>query len=280
MSRQKPQIHLLWSWVIISFSTLLLAGCAHLPSAPFTFVQVCDPQIGFTDYQQDLKRFEQAVSQINTLKPDFVVICGDLVNAANQKSFDDFNKAKSKLKTPCYCAPGNHDIGNEPTLETLRAYRASEGRDYFSFKSLGSTFVILNTQLWRSPLPGETEKQDLWLDQALAQAEKKGRPVFVVQHYPPFVETPDEPDAYFNIPTAKRRELLAAFERSGVRAVLAGHTHTTAARSFGSIQIVTSESTSRNFDKRPLGFRVWHVDRSGAFRHEFVPLQDRAPAVE
>ena len=110
------------------------------------------------------------------------------------------------------------------------------------------------------------------MHQTLQAAAKKCCPIFVIEHYAPFVKAPDEPDAYFNLPPEKRKELLAAFERCGVVAVLAGHTHTTTTNQYGRIQIVTSETTSNNFDKRPYGFRVWHVSPDGAFRHEFVPL--------
>lgn len=257
----------------------LLAGCAHIRPNSFTFVQMCDPQLGFTNYLRDLKNFEQAVRQINELKPDFVVICGDLVNTPDDDSFNDFNRARRRLNMPSYCVPGNHDTGNAPTQSTLRVYRKHVGRDYFCFRNKDCSFLMLNTQLWKSPLPGETEKQDAWLENALANARRQGRPVFVVQHYPPFVNTADEPDAYFNIPSIKRHALLAAFERSHVKAILAGHTHTTAIRSHGQIEIVNSETTSQNFDHRPFGFRLWHVGPGGTCRHEFVPLRNETATV-
>ena len=75
----------------------------------FTFAQICDTQLGFSEYEQDMKAFQQAVRQINELKPSFVVICGDLVNEAGEKSFADFNQIKAGFQVPCYCASGNHD---------------------------------------------------------------------------------------------------------------------------------------------------------------------------
>src|SRR5437762_3249474 len=85
-----------------------LTGCASWREQPFTFVQMCDPQLGIGGYEADVARFKQAVKQINALKPDFVVICGDLVNGATTKSFADFNAIKAGFAMPCYCAPGNH----------------------------------------------------------------------------------------------------------------------------------------------------------------------------
>ena len=79
-----------------------------------------------------MKTFTLAVDQINKLKPDFVVICGDLVNKANEKSWADFNRIKSGFKIPCHCAAGNHDVENQPTAESLKLYREKIGKDYYA----------------------------------------------------------------------------------------------------------------------------------------------------
>jgi len=42
----------------------------------FTFVQMCDPHL---DEKPDfVKRYKQALAQINELSPDFVIITGDM----------------------------------------------------------------------------------------------------------------------------------------------------------------------------------------------------------
>ncbi len=264
-------------------SILAVTGCHCLcPEAArkltsFDIVQMCDPQLGFGGYDADLGRFRQAAPQINALHPDLVFVCGDLVNAASPKSFGDFNAAKATLDAPCHCAPGNHDLGNTPTPKTLERYRRFVGKDYYAFQHKDRTFVVLDTQLWKSPVAGETERQDAWLKRTLKAARKRGQPVFVICHYLLFENNPDEPDSYYNLPLAKRKELLELFERSGVVALLAGHTHRTIIKEYHGIQMVTSETTSRNFDKRPFGFRVWHIGPARPYRHEFVPLDESAP---
>ena len=238
----------------------------------FSFVQLCDTQLGFGGYEHDVKAFRQAVKQINALKPDFVVICGDLVNTPDAKSFADFNKIKAGFAAPCYCASGNHDVGNVPTLESLRYYRKVIGEDYYSFEHKGHTFVIVNTQLWKAPVEDETKKHDAWLAATLETAAGKRSPVFVVGHYPLFLKTPDEDNEYFNLPVTKRKELLGLFEERGVVAVLGGHTHKLLINGYKGIQLVNGETTSRNLDGRPFGFRVWHVTGSKPPVHHFVPL--------
>ena len=234
---------------------------------------MCDPQFGMGGYKEDTERCAQAVRQINELHPDFVVICGDLVNHAEKSSFTDFNKLKSQFALPCYCAPGNHDVGNKPTSELLKQYRDCIGKDYYSFEHNGCAFIVANTQLWKVPLAGESEKHDAWFKKSLAAAAKKKQPIFVVTHFPMFVKEPNEPDSYYNLPIEKRNELLGLFKRCGVVAILAGHTHKTIINDYAGIQMVTSQTTSKNFDKQPFGFRVWHIGASRPYQHEFVPLE-------
>ena len=243
----------------------------------FTFIQVCDTQLGFSDYENDKDSFRQAARQINELNPDFVVICGDLVNTANDKSFSDFKEIKRSFQMPCYCVPGNHDIGNKPTLESLEYYRKTIGKDYFVIEHKGTTFIFVNTQLWKEPVLSESEKQDIWLKERLKIASKKGCQVFIVGHYPLFCKEADEPDEYMNLPLEKRRELLALFEQYNVAAVLGGHAHTLILNHYKNIQMVNAETTSKNFDKRPLGFRVWSVEDTLPPKHDFVPLHVTSP---
>lgn len=239
----------------------------------FSFVQMCDTQLGMGGYEHDVKTFTLAVRQINEMKPDFVVICGDLVNKANEKSWADFTKIKSGFKIPCHCAAGNHDVENKPTAESLKLYREKVGKDYYAVEHKGFTFVIANTQLWKAPLEGESEKHDAWFVETLTAAKKKGSPVVVVVHYPLFLEKPDEKEGYFNLPVAKRQELLKLCEENGVVAFLAGHTHKLIVNEYKGIQLVNGETTSRNFDKRPMGFRWWDVGSDATMKHRFVELQ-------
>ena len=137
--------------------------------------------------------------------------------------------------------------------------------------------MIANTRLWKAPLAGESEKHDNWFKESLATAKKKGSPVVVVVHYPLYIEKPDEKEAYFNLPVAKRMEILKLCEENGVVAFLSGHTHKLTVNEYKGIQLVSGETTSKNFDKRPMGFRWWDVSGKGHLAHRFVELKG-APA--
>ncbi|MEX2578263.1 MAG: metallophosphoesterase [Verrucomicrobiales bacterium] len=267
----------------VFFAVALFAGSGGGdPATPgkFTFAQMCDTQLGMGGYEHDVRNFEAAVRQINKHAPDFVLICGDLVSKADDRSFADFNRIKSGFKIPCYCAAGNHDVGNEPTAESLENYREKVGEDYYGFEHKGFTFLVANTQLWKSPLPGESERHDAWFRSALAEAKAKGSPVVVVTHYPLFVAAPDEKESYYNIAPDKRGELLALFEENGVVALLTGHTHKLVVNDYEGIQMVSGETTSKNFDGRPMGFRMWRAGEGGKLDHEFVKLEGGGGAAE
>jgi hypothetical protein len=61
-------------------------GPQTVPDGGFFFVQLSDPQFGFSnndvDFVQDTANAEFAVATVNRLKPAFVVVTGDLVNKA------------------------------------------------------------------------------------------------------------------------------------------------------------------------------------------------------
>ncbi|MHC4996810.1 MAG: metallophosphoesterase [Planctomycetota bacterium] len=265
--------------MVKAFLALILTICyGHLSCAqetgakPFTFAQICDTQLGFGGYDQDVRSFRQAVKQINSLQPDFAVICGDLVNQPDDQSFADFLRIRNTFTVPCYAAPGNHDVTNQPTPASLKRYRDRLGKDYYVVEHKGYTFVVVNTQLWKAPLEIESEKHHEWVVQSLKTAKAKNSPVFVVGHHPLYVKEPLEEEAYYNLPLETRGELLALYEESGVVAVLAGHTHKKVINNYQGIQLVNGETTSKNFDRRPFGFRLWTIASPQSIRHEFVPL--------
>jgi predicted phosphodiesterase len=239
----------------------------------WSFVQMCDTQLGMGGYEHDVKTFGQAVRQINAATPDFVLICGDLVQKAKAKAWGDFKRIRAGFQLPCYCAAGNHDVENKATAETLNRYRETIGPDYYTVDHKGFTFVVANTQLWKAPLEGESEKHDAWFREVLAIAKKKGSPVVVVVHYPLYLADPDEKEEYFNLPVAKRKEILNLCEENGVVAFLAGHTHKLIVNDYKGIQLVNGETTSKNFDKRPMGYRWWNVTPAGELKHRFVELE-------
>jgi len=251
---------------------LVNISCKKKNQEPFSFVQLCDTQLGMGGYSHDVASFEQAVRQINELNPDFAVICGDLVHHASDSSYSDFKRILKGFSMPCYLAPGNHDVGRIPNDTTLAYYRKTIGKDYYTFQNKGYPFVITNTQLWKVNVENESEKHHQWFKNTLDSLSKLEASTFVIGHYPIFLKTPDEEEVYFNLPINIRKEILTLFKSNNVKAYLSGHKHETIINNYEGIQLVSGETTSRNFDKRPLGFRLWEVSHE-SISHHFIPLQ-------
>jgi len=215
-----------------------------------------------------------AVKQINRLNPDFVVICGDLVNDRNDSSFADFKEIMGGFNMPCYTAPGNHDVGKVPNDTTLNYYRKTIGKDYYKFQHKGFLFIVVNSQLWKVDLESESEKHDNWFRETLNDKSINDNPVFVIGHYPLYVETLEEEETYHNLPLNKRKNVLNLFEQNNVVAYLTGHTHKTIINNYENIQLVSGGTTSKNLDITPLGFRLWEVSLDTTM-HNFISLQPK-----
>ena len=250
---------------------LFLTSCSGVQK-PFSFVQLCDPQLGMGGYEHDTEYFQLAVDKVNELNPDFVVICGDLVNHAKDSSYADFLRIKEGFNMPCYLAAGNHDVGMTPTDTTLAYYRTTVGADYYDFLHKGYAFVVTNSQLWKSDVEGESEKQNQWFKESLSTHMKNKDNLIVIGHIPLYLEQSNEEENYSNFPTDKREEMLSLFDKHEVLAYLTGHTHRTIIHKHNHTQLVSGETSSKNFDNRPMGFRLWEVS-SDTLQHHFVAIE-------
>ena len=146
-----------------------LAGRPDAPAAPFFFIQLTDPQFGMTtgnaDFAQETANLEFAVATANRLRPAFVIVTGDLVNKTGDASqIAEYQRIMGKLDPAIrvYSIPGNHDVGNEPTPETLEVYAKRFGRDYFSFTIGSFVGIAIDSCLIHTPdnVRAEAEKQD------------------------------------------------------------------------------------------------------------------------
>ena len=269
LSSNAFQLHRCFTIIIL---LIIVTSCAKKEIKPFSFVQLCDTQLGMGGYEHDIATFNQAVKQINNLDSDFVVICGDLVNDASDSSYADFKHIIKKLNVPSYVAAGNHDVGNVPNDSTLKFYRETIGDDYYKFENKEHSFVVINTQLLKVDVDKESIKHSNWIKDILVSLKEKQQPVFVIGHYPLYTISPDEEEHYFNIPKEKRKELLKLFKENNVAAYLSGHTHKRTINNYENIQLVSGETTSKNLDSLPLGFRQWEVS-SDTIIHHFVKLK-------
>lgn len=215
-----------------------------------TFLQMSDPQFGmFTgnlSFAQETANFEFAIATANRVKPAFVVVTGDLINKSGDSAqAAEYKRIAGKLDPAIklFNVPGNHDVENQPTPQSLARYRELFGPDYYTFHCGGVTGIVLDSNLEKAPqnAPTEAAKMQSWLEAELAKAQREhaGR-VILFQHIPLFLTDPAEPDQYFNIPTPARARMLKLLHQYGVMEVFAGHLHHNSEGRDGALDMVTT----------------------------------------
>lgn len=267
--------------VLLVLAALLCGPVTAQNSGDYFFVQLADTQFGmFTgdrEFAQETLNYEFAVANINRLKPAFVVICGDLINkVGDDAQAAEYLRITKKISStiPVYAVAGNHDVGNDPTPETLAYYRKNFGRDYYSFRQSDLYGIVLNASIIAAParVQDETDKQEAWLKDELATAKASGaRHIVVFQHQSWFLEKGDEADQYFNIPKVTRTRYLDLLKSSGVRYVFAGHYHRNALGKDGNLEMITSGPVGRPLGNDPSGIRIVAV-RPDRLDHQYFTL--------
>src|SRR5512147_500825 len=140
-------------------SVFAFATRAETPAAnPFFFLQFSDTQFGmFTadkDFAQETANFELAIATANRLRPAFVIVTGDLVNKAGDAAqVAEYRRIAAKLdpSITLHNVPGNHDVGNVPTPESIAAYEHQFGPDHYVFNTPALTGIVLDSTLIHSP---------------------------------------------------------------------------------------------------------------------------------
>ena len=246
----------------------------------FFFVQLSDPQFGMysadRDFVQETANFEFVVAAVNRFKPAFVVITGDLVNRPGDAAqIAEYERIKARISpaVPVYDMPGNHDVENAPTPESVAAYR-KRARDRYVFGDTRFTGIVLNSSLIHTPdkAPKEALEQIEWLRAELARARNAGvRRIVVFQHHPWALKAADEADQYFNIPLVRRTPLLQLFRESGIRLLISGHYHQNAVAMLDGIESVVTGPVGKPLGGAQSGIRIFLVT-DAAVTHKYYEL--------
>ena len=268
---------------LIRLTAAALAWACAL--AAQTFIQMSDPQFGMysknRNFTHETANFEFAIATANRLKPAFVVVTGDLVNeAGNAAQAAEYHRIAAKLAPGIrlFSLPGNHDVENEPTRESLERYRELFGPDYYTFRAGGITGIVLDSSLEKDPhdVPDEAAKMEAWLKTELPPAKSAGGRVMVFQHIPFFLTGPNEEDQYFNIPRETRARYLKLLHEYGVEWVFAGHYHRNAEGRDGALDMVITGPVGMPEEGARSGIRIVTVAPGGVTHryYDFGNLPD------
>ena len=244
-----------------------LVSLEMVPRPEFAFVVLTDTHIGEpgdeTKYAHNW-RVEHVIDQINALKPEFVVNCGDMITYwPNDARFaiagEEALRLHATFDMPVYYVPGNHDVGNKQSMSignivtesTITAYREHFGPDYYSFDFRDCHFIVLNAQIFNSDLPAASEQWQ-WLLTDL-EATRNSHLTFMLLHIPLFWVNQDDPGPgnYEVMDEPARSELTQLINTYHIDAVFTGHTHHSIANRVENTELLTAPSTTfaRDFGK-------------------------------
>lgn len=166
----------------------------------FTFIHASDTHLS----EQSLPRLKKVRSMVDSLKPAFMLVTGDLIKDALRVSekeaaslYEMYVREISKFSIPVWNVPGNHEIfgierhkslvsENHP-LYGKKMYRHYLGPDYYSFSYGGIHFIGLNSvdyhDLWYY---GHIDSLQLdWIRRDVSALDKS-IPIVTFNHIPFF----------------------------------------------------------------------------------------------
>jgi 3',5'-cyclic AMP phosphodiesterase CpdA len=232
-------------------------------------------------FEWDAERYREAIGAANALRPDFVVMGGDMIDdPASQDQYETLMEITAGLDAdiPMYWVPGNHDIAEDtivPTPGRIAAYREAFGPDYYAFDHGGVRFIALNTVVIDHPeQSGDALAEQMdFLRREIDLVVESGARGIVFGHHPLFTREPHEGDTYWNLPGDRRRSLLAEFHRGRITHAFAGHWHRNSVARDGAFEMVTSGPVGYPLGEDPSGIRVVRVE-PGRIMHHYHGLAD------
>lgn len=185
----------------------------------------------------------RTVKLINRLRPvpDVVMITGDLVEQANNVSYEHFIELIRPLSMPTYVLPGNHD---NPRLmsEVFAAtpyFPATSGTFQYAVEDFPFRILALNSRSEGTELPEFDELRLTWLAEQLVQSDK---PVLIALHHPPMktgIELIDMGGSHWY---QGLKSLLT--EHDNVKLMICGHCHTDLFGHIGQVPVYMAGATA------------------------------------
>jgi len=196
-------------------------------------VQLSDIHVG-AQFREAV--FDQVIEELNLLKPDVVIITGDLTNEGLKEQYEKCKTLVSKINVDRIIAiSGNHDYRNTGYLHFKK---------YFPFQTINelSDDVVLITIGTARPDRDEGEvghRQTLWLERTMKKYKERIK-ILAMHHH--LIGIPDTGSDRLTIIDAG--DVLRATLDSDVDLVLCGHKHRPWLWDFNKLLIANAGSVS------------------------------------
>ena len=192
-------------------------------------VQLSDIHVG-SQFQEDV--FETVISEVNGLKPDVILISGDLTNEGLIKEYEKCKKLISRFNCKKIISiSGNHDYRNSGYLAFKK---------YFPFETVNELDkdVVLVTAGTARPDRNEGEvgyRQNLWIERTMKKYKDKVK-ILAMHHH--LVGIPDTGSDRLTVIDAG--DVLRTILDTKVDLVLCGHKHRPWIWNFKDLEIVNA----------------------------------------
>jgi len=223
----------------------------------FRLTQITDTHLSarFPDFTDNFDRISEHIAET---RPDLVVNTGDLAFDGPDHP-EDLHYARSlhnALGVACRYLPGNHDIGDNPTLlgapstqpaseQARQRFIAVFGEDRWRFDAAGWCFIGLNSLIMNTQLASEAEQQD-WLASQLATLG--GKPLAIFLHKPMYRDAPEDLEvaatSFRYVPMPVRSALGKMLNTVDLRLVACGHVHQRRDYTYHSVRHVWAPSAA------------------------------------
>jgi len=196
-------------------------------------VQLSDIHVGS---QFNSKKFAKAVNEVNKLKPDAIIITGDLTNEGLINEYKECKKLVSKFKAKkIITISGNHDYRNTGYLAF---------RKFFPFQTINELDdnIVIVTLGTARPDRNEGEvgyRQNLWLERTMRKYKNRVK-ILAMHHH--LVGIPDTGSDRLTVIDAG--DILRTILQTNVNLVLCGHKHRPWVWNFKNLQIVNAGTVS------------------------------------
>ncbi|MDX1596053.1 MAG: metallophosphoesterase family protein [Nitrosopumilaceae archaeon] len=196
-------------------------------------VQLSDLHIGS---QFSSEQFSKMIAEVNEIKPDVVVVTGDITNEGLVKEYEKAKELLSQIKTKkIITISGNHDYRNTGYLLFKR---------YFPFETINelSDDIVLVTLGTARPDRNEGEvgyRQNLWLERTMKKYENKIKILAMHHHLIPIPDTGSD-----QLTVVDAGDVLRTILDTHVDLVLCGHKHRPWVWNFGNLEVINAGTVS------------------------------------